>query len=398
MTFRSLTIGCLLLLLSSGTSAQAQVVTEPMRPDVETSETTVTNVNDETLAPGDGVADDGAVPPSAGVTNDGEETAEDEDEQILAFINHKNFNIVLKNVTQNDQSGDSQFGVGIDWQYAFGKDFFFLLPSRVMVSGSGMTSLGDPNTAPEEASEAANFNSITNQFRYSANHLFQPERESFPERPPVGDPVALADWKERAKKFAREQETRIAEGYTGVDLGFQAQTESSQTFRSTQLALGGSASIASSWATNRILYPLKYLVPDSREHGNVIRPVVLFTAIEEVLFGNDEALESDASSNFSRFRLEVAWSTELVLRGLYPFAFYHLYENLSGDAAAGKGTAQWLEVGVNYYVGNQIEALRQWLNTPSERGPFVTLRYASGELPPYLEPDHQASVGLGFDF
>lgn len=323
-------------------------------------------------------------------------------DEVLAFIDHRNFDIVVKNVTQTDQSGDSQFGIGVDWNYAFGADFELLLPSTVMLSGSGMTSLGDPNTSPAEAPEASNFNSITNQLRYSANHLFEPERRQFSTPPPVGDPVALAKWKEEAKAFAREEEERIAEGYTAIDLGAQAQTESSQTFQSTQVALGGSVTVASALGTNLLLYPLKYLVPDRKEHGDVIRPILLFAAIEEVLGANQrETLDGGSSDDFERFRFEIAWQTELLVRGLYPFVDYHLYRDLSADAAltaAGKKTAQWLEVGANYYVADRIETLRDLLDVPEGRGPFVTLRYATGELPPYLESDDQASVGLGFDF
>jgi hypothetical protein len=70
----------------------------------------------------------------------------------------------------------------------------------------------------------------------------------------------------------------------------------------------------------------------------------------------------------------------------------------------GKQSTHFVEVGVSYYIAGTIDRLRGTAGgnvaerLAEGRGPFVTVKYAWGELPPYLRQDDQVSVGVGLTF
>lgn len=356
----------------------------------------------------------------------------------LAIVDTPNVSIVVKNVSQEDDSGDSQFGIGLDWRYSFEKQFppagtpdsfehcedtwASSLAFNGSLSGKGFTSLGDPQTSRSEAKDASNFNSITNRFRYAGFFRSVPPCQRLEPPPDESTPnlrAAMIAWKERTRRALRAQVERDAEGYSAVDFGFHAESESNQTFADTQVALGGSSTLASGLVSNYLLYPLKYLVPKRDEFGDVVQSPQLFVGIEEVVGASQrKKIDGADDEHFTRFRLELGWTSELLVSGLYPFVAYHHYQELDPEPAirrADKDTADFYEIGANYYVGHRIDALRKLFGEGGAasavrnakgftgifsqgEGPFVTVRYAAGKLPPYLESDHQASVGLGITF
>jgi hypothetical protein len=367
-------------------------------------------------------------------------SADESKSEGLKIVDTHNVTIVAKNISQEDESGDSQFGIGLDWQYAFERQvpraddptaaadnpfencdnttWVSSFAFDASASGKGFASLGDPHTNREEAKDASNFNSITNRFRYAGFFRIIPPCHRV--EPPPKNPSEIKAWKERTRAAIRRQVEQDAEGYTALDFGFHAETESNQTFADTQVALGGSATLASGFMTQYALYPLKFLVPARDEYGDVVQSPQLFLGLEEVL-GASHRKEIDGANDasFTRFRLELGWTSELFIDGLYPFVRYHHYQDLEAEGAirrAGKASADFYELGANYYVGDRIEPLRKALgeNEPlgdlvrnakglsgmfsQGKGPFVTVRYAAGELPPYLETDHQVSLGLGIVF
>jgi hypothetical protein len=353
----------------------------------------------------------------------------------LQLFDTPSFALAIKNISQEQQSGDSQFGLGLDWKYSFEHQLPKAVATtpdpenaddevvansfamNISLSGEGFVSLGDSQDSRSEAEDASNFNSISNRLRYSGflRHL-PPQAKVSPRMP--GE--SFQDWRKRTGPKIRRLVERDAEGYSAIDFGFHAESESDQDFDDTQIALGGSVTAASGLATQYLLYPLKFLVPNADEYGDVIQSPQVFLAMEQVLSASQrEQLDGASDDEFTRFRLELGWTTELLVSGLYPFVKYHHYNEISADSAikaAGKASTNFYEVGLNYYVGDRIEALRKVFGGDdgvgsliSEAtgmsglfsqgtGPFVTFRYASGELPPYLESDHQASVGLGIVF
>ena len=362
--------------------------------------------------------------------------AEETEDEGLAIVDTPHVHVAVKNVRQEDESGDSRFGIGIDWNYSFEKqvpssdapaDAFATcdpvptnLAYNLSLSGKGFTSLGDSQTSHDEAKDASNFNSITNRLRYAAFLRLIGPCERYVAGPPPLDPREMPAWKAGATKHLRKQVERDAKSYTAIDFGLHAESESNQTFADTQGAFGGSATIASGFVANYLLYPLKFLVPNRKEYGDVIQSPQLFLGIEGVVGASHRKDIDDAhDEDFTRFRLELGWTTELLVPGLYPFVRYHYYRELDAERAirvAGKDETNFYEFGVNYYVGDRFDAIRKLLKEKvlteesvrnakgitgivhQDDGPFVTVRYAAGALPPYLESDHQASVGLGITF
>ncbi len=369
---------------------------------------------------------------------------EDAEDPGLALVDTPNVHVAVKNVRQKDESGDSRLGVGLDWNYSFekqvpstdGPDAFETcdpswmssLAYNLSLSGKGFASLDDPQTSHDEAKDASNFNSITNRVRYAAFlRVIEPcERFSPGPFPVHGTKEQRDEWKRGATKHVLKQVERDAEGYTAVDFGFHAESESNQTFNDTQGAFGASATLASGLVSNYLLYPLKFLVPDKKHYGDVIQSPQLFFGIEGVVGASHRKdIDGAKDEDFTRFRLELGWTTELLIPGLYPFVRYHYYRELDAERAiriAGKDETNFYEFGVNYYVGDRFNAIRKLLGEKEKekegeavdkavrkakgmsgilhegKGPFVTARYAAGALPPYLESDHQASVGFGITF
>jgi hypothetical protein len=78
---------------------------------------------------------------------------------------------------------------------------------------------------------------------------------------------------------------------------------------------------------------------------------------------------------------------------------YQLYQEIDPPKAirdANKATANFVEVGARYFLSGGLGVLADEVRP--NRGPFLTVKYATGELPPYLEPDSQVSLGFGIDF
>ena len=89
----------------------------------------------------------------------------------------------------------------------------------------------------------------------------------------------------------------------------------------------------------------------------------------------------------------------MLLDGLYPFAHFHLFHEVSAPGAidaADKETTTFVEAGADLYVVQAFQGLRQFAGGTG--GPFLTLKYTTGRLPPYLEADSQVSAGFGLQF
>jgi hypothetical protein len=370
-----------------------------------------------------------------------EESASDQpdtNDAARVLVDTPNVHVAVKNVRQEDESGDSQFGIGVDWTYSFERQvptadvpdafetcdpgWMSSVAYNLSLSGKGFTSLGDPQTSQDEVKDASNFNSITNRLRYAAFlRIIEPCERFAPGPFPVrGTKKEKDEWKQGARKHLLKQVERDAEGYTAVDFGLHAESESNQTFADNQGAFGASAIVASGLVANYLLYPLKFLVPNTNEYGDVVQSPQLFLGIEGVVGASHRKdIDGADDEDFTRFRLELGWTTEVLIPGLYPFIHYHYYRELDAERAikvAGKDETNFYEFGVNYYVGNRLDAFRTLLAKTGAvetavrnakgltgilhegKGPFVTARYAAGALPPYLESDHQASVGLGITF
>lgn len=353
-----------------------------------------------TAASGD--ATDEEADEDAPADEDVSDTTEESDPsaQGLTLLDCTNVRLVAKNITQEDEDGDSNFGIGLDWDYNLAKSWEHTFSPTLSVSGEGFVSLGDPNGSRSEADDAANFNSIVNQMRFTAQGVHTPELERAEPIPVDKGPAAVAEWKKDKRDLVRRNALRQATGYIAVDLGFHARTESNQSFHDTQVALGGGATVASGLISSWLLMPLSYLVPDRDEYGAVVQSPLVFIAIDEVLDADQRsAMDDSDDDNFERFRLELAWTSELLLAGLYPFVNFQFFQEIDADSdikAADKDSTTFVEGGARYYVGSVLESVRRFAG--GSGGPFVTLKYATGALPPYLESDHQASVGLGLDF
>jgi hypothetical protein len=328
------------------------------------------------------------------------EDAGDEEEtpQALTLIDCTNVRLLAKNVSQEDEDGDSELGVGLDWRYGLDKTWGGRFAPSLSLSGEGFVSLGDVNGDRDEASDAANFNSITNQLRLTAKGVYSPELEQAPPMP--RNPAERKQWAEEQRALVRKNALKQARGYVAMDFGLHVRSESSQELTDTQVALGAGATLASGLVARWLLFPLSYLVPDRDEYGAFVQSPLLFVAIDEVL-GADHRSEIDGADedDLERFRLELAWTTELLTPGLYPFVQFQYFRELGAESEiedADKRDATFVEAGARYYVGNRFEEIRRRFN--GGEGPFVAVKYATGRLPPYLESDHQASVGLGFEF
>src|ERR1043165_146044 len=118
------------------------------------------------------------------VPSDGAAATDEQPTDGLAIVDTPNLHVAVKNVRQKDESGDSRFGVGLDWRYSFEKQVppvagpdaletvdpnpGMSLAYNLSLSGKGFTSLGDSQTSHDEAKDASNFNSITNRLRYAS--------------------------------------------------------------------------------------------------------------------------------------------------------------------------------------------------------------------------------------
>jgi hypothetical protein len=325
--------------------------------------------------------------------------AEDEDTpQALTLIDCTNFRLLAKNVSQEDEDGDSSFGVGLDWRYGIDKSWDGPFTPSLSLSGEGFVSLGDVNGDRDEASETANFNSITNQLRVTAKGVYSPELEKAPPMP--SNPADRKRWAEEQRTLVRRNALRQAQGYVALDFGLHARSESSQEFTDTQVALGAGATVSSGLISRWLFLPLSYLVPARDEYGAFVQSPLLFVAIDEVLGADHrEAIDDADDDNLERFRLELAWTSELLTSGLYPFVHFQYFQELGAESEikdADKDSSTFVEVGARYYIGSRFEGIRRRFG--GGEGPFVAFKYATGRLPPYLEPANETSVGVGFEF
>ena len=65
----------------------------------------------------------------------------------LSLIDCGNFKLLGKNLQQKDETGNSRFGIGLDWKYAFDKTWDVPFSPTLAASGEGFVSLGDSNSS-----------------------------------------------------------------------------------------------------------------------------------------------------------------------------------------------------------------------------------------------------------
>jgi hypothetical protein len=317
----------------------------------------------------------------------------------LFRIEKPGFRIAGKNLSQRD-----------DQAWSFEDPFAW----KAGIKGSGFVSLGDPNGGRQGARNAANFNSIINEVQIDSAEqvVIHAQRRRVQEPPPerlAGESdealrKRVEAWKaatdEQRKAIARDDATR----FTAFEGGLHARAESNQDFRDTQFALGAHATLASGRATNTLLSWARFLIPadpyDPKGIGRIFQSPQLFAGVDAVL-GADQrsAIDGTTRDTYARLRFEAAWETELLLRGLWPYVSYQLYHEIDAPSAIrtrGKQTTQFVEVGARYFLAGGLGILSEVVD--ANRGPFVTIKYTAGELPPYLETDHQVSLGFGLDF
>jgi hypothetical protein len=323
--------------------------------------------------------------------------------RALTLLDCTNLKVLARNLQQEDESGNSQFGIGLDWDYSFEHTWQEApFNPTLAVNGQGRTSLGDPNSGRNGANDVANGNAILNQIRFTAKGIHGPQEPKLDAGPfPVGgSKEEQEEWKRRASEHVKKVAYIQATEYTALDFGLHSRAESNQDFRDTQVAVGLGATAASGWLANWVLWPFKLFVPDASEYGDVVQSPIVFVGFDGVFAAHHRSQIDGASDDeFPRLRLELGWTSELLVPGLYPFFhFDFLHEFGAGNAieAAGKETTTFFEVGADYYVGTRLSDLRQFFG--GSGGPFVTLKYSSGRLPPYLEKNKQVSVGLGLEF
>jgi hypothetical protein len=341
--------------------------------------------------------------------------------------------LTAKNISQINEDGNTQFGVGLD--YHFGYDWSLSTPIAMDlgVKGTGFVSLNDPNGDGGNARLVSNFNSIVNE-----GHIRLPpqaiihgpkKRVSIPmptcPKAAEGESEeqtadrkaacrALGDlWREDVRAEKQKILLHDATHWTAFDASLRGRSESDQGFNDTQGAIGLNATVASGFATNFLLGWAKSAVPadpyEPEVYGRIFQSPALFLGFDYVI-GADQRPDLDGTSkaDFPRLNLELSWTTELFFSGLWPYINYvYLYE-ISAPLeiqAVGKQSSHFVEVGASYYVAGLVDRLRDTgpiggaaARVTKGRGPFVTIKYAYGELPPYLVRDEQVSLGVGFSF